>query len=123
MDTGRNTRSGKLGRGAKVKVAERAAPVPAAIAALSTLACCLPLGIAGAVGALGLSVVLNSLRPWLIAIAMVFLAVGLFQLYPNQRSCKRRSPVSLVIFGVSAAVVVAVLVFPQRVAELMAALP
>ena len=113
----------KLERGAKVKVAERAAPVAAAIAALSTLACCLPLGIAGAVGALGLSVVLNSLQPWLIGIAMIFLAVGLFQLYWGQRSCKRRSPVSFVIFGVCAAIVVAVLAFPQRVAELMAALP
>jgi hypothetical protein len=112
-----------LGRGAKVKVAERAAPIAAAVTALSTLACCLPLGIAGAVGALGLSVVLNSMRPWLIAIAMVFLSVGLFQLYRNQRSCKRRSPVSLFIFGACAAVVVAVLAFPQRVAELMAALP
>jgi hypothetical protein len=122
MDTGRNTRSGTLGRGAKVKVAERAVPIAAAVTAVSTLACCLPLGIAGAVGALGLSVVLNSLRPWLIAIAMVFLAVGLFQLYRNQRSCKRRSPVSLVIFGACAAVVIAVLAFPQRVAELMAGL-
>lgn len=106
-----------------MKVTERAAPVAAAIAALSTLACCLPLGIAGAVGALGLSVVLSSLRPWLITIAVLFLAVGLFQLYRGQRSCKRRSPVSFAIFGVCAAVVVAVLAFPQRVAEIMAALP
>ena len=106
-----------------MKIAERAAPVAAAVAALSTLACCLPLGIAGAVGALGLSVVLSSLRPWLISIAVIFLAVGLFQLYRGQRSCNRRSPVSFVIFGVCAAVVVAVLAFPQRVAEVMATLP
>ena len=106
-----------------MKVAERAAPITAAVAALATLACCLPLGIAGAAGALGLSVVLSSLRPWLIAIAVIFLAVGVFQLYRGQRSCHRRSPVSLIIFGVCAAVVVAVLAFPQRVAELMAALP
>jgi uncharacterized membrane protein YidH (DUF202 family) len=106
-----------------LKVTERAAPLAAAIAALSTLACCLPLGIAGAVGALGLSVVLASLRPWLIAFAMIFLAVGLYQIYRGQRSCRRRSPVSLVIFGVCAGIVVAVLAFPQRVAELMAALP
>ena len=123
MDTRRDTRGGKLGREVKVRLAERAAPVAAALAALSTLACCLPLGIAGALGALGLSVVLTSLRPWLIAIAIIFLSVGLFQLYRRQRSCHQRSPVSLVIFGVCAAVVVAVVVFPQRVAELMAARP
>src|SRR4051794_15443317 len=101
MDTRRCTRSRKRGKGTKMKVAERGAPVAAALAALSTLACCLPLGIAGAVGALGLSVVLASLRPWLIAFAMIFLAVGLYQIYRGQRSC-RRSPVSLVIFGVCA---------------------
>jgi uncharacterized membrane protein len=123
MDTRRDTRSGKHCGEAKLRVAERAAPVAAAIAALFTLACCLPLGIAGAVGALGLSVVLNSLRPWLIAIAIIFLAIGLFQLYRRRRSCHQRSPVSLVVFGVCAAVVVAVVAFPQRVAELMAALP
>lgn len=69
-----------------MKLAERAAPVAAAVAALSTLACCLPLGIAGAAGALGLSVVLSSLRPWLIAVAVILLAVGVFQLYRGREA-------------------------------------
>ena len=102
---------------------ERLAPVAAAVSALATLACCLPLGIAGAAGALGLSVVLASLRPWLIAFAVAFLGVGLIQLYRGQKSCRRRSPLSLVLLGVSAAIVLGVIAFPQHVAELMAALP
>ena len=106
-----------------MKVAGRLAPVSAAAAALCTLACCLPLGIAGAVGALGLSVVLASLRPWLIAFAVISLAVGLFHLYRDQKRCHRRSPVSLILFGACAGIVLAVLVFPQRVAEVMAAIP
>jgi uncharacterized membrane protein YidH (DUF202 family) len=93
------------------------------MSALATLACCLPLGIAGAVGALGLSVVLEALRPWLIGIAVSLLSVGLFQLYRSQRRCQRRSPLSLVLFGLSAVVVLAIMIFPQKVAEWLAAIP
>jgi hypothetical protein len=103
-----------------MRIAERLAPVAAAVSAVATLACCLPFGRAGAVGALGLSVVLASLQPWFIGLAVIFLATGLFQLYRGQKSCQRRSRLSMFLFGVSAAIVVAVLVFPQTVAELMA---
>jgi len=106
-----------------MRVTERLAPLAAAMSALATLACCLPLGIAGAVGALGLSVALEALRPWLIGIAVILLAVGLFQLYRGQRRCQRRSPLSLILFGLSAAVVLAVMIFPQKLAELLAAIP
>jgi hypothetical protein len=106
-----------------MRVTERLAPIAAALSALATLACCLPLGIAGAVGALGLSVALEALRPWLIGLAVILLSLGLFQLYRGHRRCQRRSPLSLVLFGLSAAIVLAVLLFPQKVAELLAALP
>ena len=43
-----------------MRVTEKLTPVAAAMSALATLACCLPLGIAGAVGALGLSVALET---------------------------------------------------------------
>ncbi len=106
-----------------MKVTERLAPVAAALSALATLACCLPLGIAGAVGALGLSVVLDFLRPWLLAFAAIFLTVGLLQLYRGEKSCRRRSPLSVALFWVCAGIVLAVALFPQRLAGLMAALP
>ena len=106
-----------------MRVTERLAPVAGAISALATLACCLPLGIAGAVGALGLSVALEALRPWLIGIAVLLLSVGLLQLYRGQRKCQRRSPLSLILFGLSAAIVLAIMIFPQKVAELLAAIP
>jgi hypothetical protein len=51
-------------------VTEKLTPLAAAMSALATLACCLPPGIAGAVGALGLSVALQQLRPWLIGVAV-----------------------------------------------------
>jgi hypothetical protein len=105
-----------------MRVTEKLTPVAAAVSALATLACCLPLGIAGAVGALGLSVALERLRPWLIGLAVILLGLSLFQMYRGRKSCQRRSRLSLVLFGLSAAVVLAVIVFPQKLAELMAAL-
>jgi hypothetical protein len=72
------------------------------------------------VGALGLSVTLVSARPWLIALALILLSVGFFQLYRRQRSCQRCSRLSLVLFEVSAVIVLAVIAFPQRVAEVIA---
>jgi hypothetical protein len=106
-----------------MRVAEKLTPVAAAVSALATLACCLPLGIAGAVGALGLSVALERLRPWLICLAIVLLGVSAFQLYRGGRSCQKRSRLSLIVFGLSAALVLGVMIFPQKIAELMAALP
>lgn len=106
-----------------MRVTERLAPVVGALSALATMACCLPLGIAGAAGALGLSLLLASIRPWLIVFAVICLGVGLFQLFRGRRSCHRRSRLSLALFAISAAIVFAVIIFPQRVAEFMAALP
>jgi hypothetical protein len=105
-----------------MRVTERFPPVAAALSALATLACCLPLGIAGAVGALGLSVALEALRPWLIGLAIVLLGFSGFQMYRSGKSCQRRSRLSLVLFGLSAAIVVGVMLFPQTIAELMATL-
>jgi uncharacterized membrane protein YidH (DUF202 family) len=108
--------------GLTLRVSERVAPVAAAVSALATLACCLPLGIAGAVGALGLSVALERLRPWLICIAVILLGLSASQMYRGRKACRRRSRLSLILFGLSAAVVLSVILFPQTLAELMAAL-
>jgi hypothetical protein len=105
-----------------MRVVERAAPVAAVVSALGTLACCLPWGIAGAVGALGLSAALTKLQPWLIGLALLLLGVGVFQLY-RKRTCQRRSRLSMILLAASAAIVLAVVAFPQVVAGLMADLP
>jgi hypothetical protein len=105
-----------------MRVAEKLTPVAAVISALATLACCLPLGIAGAVGALGLSVALERARPWLIGIAVILLGVSWIQMYRGRKSCQQRSRISVLLFGLCAAVVLAVMIFPQQLAELLAAL-
>lgn len=103
-----------------MKHSEKIAPAAAVLSAFSTLACCLPLGFAAAAGAAGLGVALAPLRPWLLGLSVVLLLVGLWQLYRGKAACRRRSPVSLALFCVSAILVLAVLVFPQAVASFLA---
>ena len=103
-----------------MRVAERATPVAAVIAALSTLACCLPFAFLGAVGLAGLSIWAQSYRNWFLAIAAVLLVVGFVQLYRGRNQCKKRSVFSVVLFWVAAMIVLVIVLFPQLIANLVA---
>jgi cytochrome bd-type quinol oxidase subunit 2 len=103
-----------------MRVAERATPVAAVIAALSTLACCLPLGILGAVGLAGLSVWAQSFRGWFLGLAIILLLVGFVQLYRRRNQCQKRSPLSIALFWGAAVIVLLVILFPQVIASLLA---
>src|SRR5260370_254181 len=103
-----------------MKHSEKITPVAAALSALSTMACCLPSGIAAAAGAAGLGVVVEPFRPWLVGLSIVLLLLGFVQLYSSNRSCRRRSPVSIAVFSISAIVVAGILLFPQITAGLLA---
>ena len=103
-----------------MRVAEGATPVAAVIAALSTLACCLPFGFLGAVGLAGLSIWAQTFRGWFLAIAVVLLVVGFVQLYRNRHQCKKRSRASVIVFWVAAAMVLLIILFPQIIASLIA---
>jgi hypothetical protein len=85
------------------------------------MACCLPLGIAAAAGAAGLSVALEPLRPWMMAISGALLLFGLWQLYRRKGvMCQRRSRLSVAVFWVCAALVLVMMLMPQVVAGLLA---
>ena len=103
-----------------MKHSEKITPVAAALSALSTIACCLPSGIAAAAGTAGLGVVVEPLRPWFVGLSIVLLVLGSVRLYRSNRSCQRRSPASIVVFSISAILVVAILLFPQITAGLLA---
>ena len=103
-----------------MRVSERFAPVAAVMSAFGALACCLRFVIAGAMGALGLSVFCERVRPWLIGFAFVLLAVGVFQIVRRQKSCQKRSRFSIGLLVFCAAIVLSILLFPQQVASLMA---
>jgi hypothetical protein len=103
-----------------MRVAERATPVAAVIAVLSTLTCCIPLTFLGAMGLAGASARLQSFRPWLLGSAAILLAFGFIQLYFRRNQCQKRSPLSIVLFWGAALIVLLVILFPQVIAGLLA---
>jgi uncharacterized membrane protein YdfJ with MMPL/SSD domain len=86
------------------------------------MACCLPFGIAAAAGSAGLSLVLEPLRPYLMAISAALLLFGLWQLYRGGRTCLRRSKTSVAIFWACAVIVLSMIAAPQFLANLLAGL-
>jgi cytochrome bd-type quinol oxidase subunit 2 len=103
-----------------MRFAERATPVAAVTAALSTLACCLPFGFLGAIGLAVVSVWAQSFHGWLLALAGVLLVTGFVQLYRNRDQCRKRSRVSIALFWMAAVVVFLIILFPQVIASLVA---
>ncbi len=75
-----------------------AAPIAAILSALASLACCLPLVFLAALGAAGASGFFVFLRPWLLGLSTILLAVGFFQLYWGGQQCTRRSTGSVILF-------------------------
>ena len=103
-----------------MKPSTKAIPVAAAITALSTLACCLPLSLSAAIGSATLSIVLEPYRSWLMAISILLLAIGAFQLYRFRQTCRKNSVSGFVIMVLSGIIVVSVSLFPQVIAILLA---
>ena len=105
-----------------IKHTEKLAPLAAAVTALTTMACCLPLGIAAAAATAGLSTLAAEYQPWVLGASGVMLAIGLVQLRSGTRSCARRNYSSILVYCVSAAIVLAVVLFPQALAGALSAL-
>lgn len=103
-----------------MKFAERATPVAAVLAALSTVACCVPLGFLGAFGLAGISVWVRNARPWLLGFALLLLVLGFIQLYRGGNQCRRLSPISVALFWVAVLAVLLIILFPQVIASLVA---
>ena len=103
-----------------MKHGEKVAPVMAAVTSLGTLACCLPVGFAAAALTASLSMGVAAYQPWFLGASVLLLLVGAVQLRQTQRVCGTRSYSSLIVFGISAVIVVLVVLFPDVIAGLLA---
>jgi hypothetical protein len=103
-----------------MKHGEKVAPVMAAVTSVATIACCLPVGFAAAAVTASLSMAVAAYQSWFLVASVLLLLVGAAQLRQTQRVCGTRSNSSLVVFGISAAIVVLVVVFPDVIAGLLA---
>ena len=103
-----------------MKRVEEWGPAAAALTAVTTLLCCVPVGFAAAGATAGLSAVASLYQPWFIGASVLSLAWGAFQLRRAQRTCGTRRLPSAITLALSATIVVLVLFFPQRVAGILA---
>ena len=103
-----------------MKHSEKLAPVAAVIGAISSLACCLPFGIAAAAGTAGLGIALEPVRPYLLVASGALILFGVWQLYHRSASCRRPSRASIVVFWICAVVVALMMIVPQIVASFLA---
>src|SRR5215472_14678151 len=97
-----------------------AASLAAILSAIGSLACCLPLAILAAFGAVGASAIFAVLRPWFLAASAALLVIGFVQLYRGGKSCRRRNTAIVVVFWIAVAIFLAMLLFPQQIAGLLA---
>jgi len=103
-----------------MKHGEKVAPVMAALTGLATIACCLPMGFAAAAVTASLTMAVAAYQPWFLGASVVLLMVGAVQLRQTQRACATRAYSSLIVFSVSAVIVVLVVLFPEVIAGLLA---
>jgi uncharacterized membrane protein YidH (DUF202 family) len=103
-----------------MKHLENIAPIGAVLGAFSAVICCLPLGIAAGAGAAGLGVIVQPLRPWLMGVSVALLAAGFVQLYRSRAACRRPSAAHTAVLAIAAVIVVALLLFPQAAAAVLA---
>ena len=102
-----------------MRVAERVAPTLAAISALGTLTCCLPLGGAAVLGMGGLLAAAGRYQQWLLPASGALLVMGAVLIWRSRRFCQRTSKVSVIILALSTVIVLLVMFFPQTVAGLL----
>ena len=103
-----------------MKHTEKIAPVAAALSAVATLACCLPIAFAAGSAMAAVAVLAGTYRWWFIAASVGLLGVGAAQLLHARLACRSRSGPSTELLLASAAIVALVLFFPQVVAGLLA---
>jgi hypothetical protein len=101
-------------------VAQKATPLAAVVAAISSLVCCMPLGLLGAVGLSGFALWAGKYRTWFVILAFLLLIVGGFQVYGSQGSCKKCNKGTMITFWIAVALVLFIFLFPQVIANVLA---
>jgi hypothetical protein len=103
-----------------MKHTEKIAPVAAALSAITTLACCLPIAFAAGTASASVAAVAGTYRWAFLAASVGLLAVGVVQLLQARRACRPRGAGSVLILGASTTIVLLVVLFPQVIAVLLA---
>ena len=92
----------------------------AILGSVATIGCCLPIGFAAALGAGAASAYFTTLRPWLLGLSVVFIAVGFWQQRRAKQCAVRERWLGNLLLWAAVLVVTGMVLFPQQVAGFIA---
>jgi hypothetical protein len=96
------------------------ASLAAILSSVATMACCLPLGFAAALGAGVTSAFFSTLRPWLLGISIALIGLGFWQQYRAKQCDIRGRLVGKILLWAAVVVVTGMILFPQQIAGFIA---
>jgi hypothetical protein len=94
--------------------------VGAIVSSLATIACCLPIAFAAAIGAAGASAFLARFRPWFIGLSIVLLGFGFWQQRRARQCAVKGRILGQVLLWTAVIVVVGMILLPQQIAGFIA---
>jgi hypothetical protein len=92
----------------------------AILGSVATIGCCLPIGFAAALGAGAASAFFTTLRPWFLALSVIFIAVGFWQRHRAKQCAVRGRWLGNLLLWAAVLVVTGMILFPQEVAGFIA---
>ena len=96
------------------------ASLGAIVSSLATMACCLPVAFAAAIGAAGASAFLLKFRPWFLGLSIVLLGIGFWQQRRARQCAVKGRIVGQILLWTAVAVVAGMILFPQEIAGFLA---
>ena len=96
------------------------ASVAAILSSIATMACCVPLGFAAAIGTAGASAFLLRFRSWFLVLSVGLIAFGFWQQRRAKQCAVRGRLVGQMLLWTAVAIVLAMILFPQQIAGFLA---
>ena len=96
------------------------ASLAAIFSSIATMACCLPIGFAAALGTGAASAFFVKFRPWLLGLSVLLVGVGFWQQYRAKQCAARGGVIGTVLLWAAVVVVLGMVLFPQQIAGFIA---
>ena len=92
----------------------------AILSSIATISCCLPLGLAAALGTGAASAFFTTLRPWLLGSSVGLLGLGFWQQHRAKQCSIRGRVVGNVLLWTALILMLGMILFPQEIAAFIA---
>jgi hypothetical protein len=96
------------------------ASIAAIASSIATMACCVPLGFAAAIGAAGVSAFLLRFRPCFLVLSIALIGVGFWQQRRATQCAVKGRLLGQMLLWTAVAIVLAMILFPQQIAGFLA---